>query len=719
MATGPILQGLFKNEEDDLDTANENIVMRMADGDGRVVRTANGLAFVSPTYSTTDPEEIERIIESQGSVNPAKEAPQRMRRQGLIQAGPIAAAVLKASQGIPFVGEFIPEAVGVVSPDARKKIETLQQATEEEAPLVSLGARVAGSAPAALLAPQVAGRTLLGQIGKGAGLTGAEATVSGFGAAEGEFLDRLPRAATEGSLGLFLGGLTSGIISAATRGTTSRRQLDRAIDQVAERLDISRGAALIITNAVRQGGSLEDALKALRRAGDSGMIADASLATQNLLDGMMTMGATGEAAAIGRQAVDTRAAQMSDELSETLDETLGEAPIGRKTLAETIQARTAPKRNRLYRQAYASPIDYTSAAGEQILKVVDRIPSRYMQTAIQNANDLMQAEGITARQIKATIADDGSVVFEEQPNVIQLDYIKKGLQRAARTTKGLYDEMTGKPKEFGLVLDRLATQLRGALGRAVPAYDQAVKIGGDTILEREAANMGAVIFRPNTTVEDVLLATTNASVDQLASMRLAARGQVQEMMLNAKNFISQGGQEGVTQARKIVLELGTAANRQKLSSILPPEDFDKLVKKLDEVRASLEVLASVAPNSKTAQRTEVAKTIDEILEPGILGSLTRLEPIKASQRFVQEVSGQADKLTEEERQKIFAEVARGLTEQRGRTAEAALQYLQKAMDGGTLSAAQASLLNRRVAQLQLPLIAESPTAFTNFMFGDN
>ena len=584
---------------------------------------------------------------------------------------------------------------------------------------MSLGARVAGSAPAALLAPQVAGRTLLGQIGKGAGLTGAEATVSGFGAAEGEFLDRLPRAATEGSLGLFLGGLTSGIISAATRGTTSRRQLDRAIDQVAERLDISRGAALIITNAVRQGGSLEDALKALRRAGDSGMIADASLATQNLLDGMMTMGATGEAAAIGRQAVDTRAAQMSDELSETLDETLGEAPIGRKTLAETIQARSAPKRNRLYRQAYASPIDYTSAAGEQILKVVDRIPSRYMQTAIQNANDLMQAEGITARQIKATIADDGSVVFEEQPNVIQLDYIKKGLQRAARTTKGLYDEMTGKPKEFGLVLDRLATQLRGALGRAVPAYDQAVKIGGDTILEREAANMGAVIFRPNTTVEDVLLATTNASVDQLASMRLAARGQVQEMMLNAKNFISQGGQEGVTQARKIVLELGTGANRQKLSSILPPEDFDKLVKKLDEVRASLEVLASVAPNSKTAQRTEVAKTIDEILEPGILGSLTRLEPIKASQRFVQEVSGQADKLTEEERQKIFAEVARGLTEQRGRTAEAALQYLQKAMDGGALSAAQASLLNRRVAQLQLPLIAESPTAFTNYMFGDN
>jgi len=64
-------------------------------------------------------------------------------------------------------------------------------------------------------------------------------------------------------------------------------------------------------------------------------------------------------------------------------------------------------------------------------------------------------------------------------------------------------------------------------------------------------------------------------------------------------------------------------------------------------------------------------------------------------------------------------VARGLTEQRGRTAEAALQYLQKAMDGGALSAAQASLLNRRVAQLQLPLIAESPTAFTNYMFGDN
>ena len=718
MATGPILKGLLENEESDLNTANENIVMRTA-GNGRVVQTANGLAFVSPTYSTTDPEEIERIIESQGSVNPAKEAPQRMRRQGLIQAGPIAAAVLKASQGIPFAGEFIPEAVGAFSPDARKKIETLQQATEEEAPLLSLGARVAGSAPAALVAPQAAGRTLLSQIGKGAGLAGAEAGVSGFGAAEGSFLDRLPRAALEGSLGLALGGALGGIISTVTRGTTSRRQLDRAIDQVAEKLDVSRGAALIITNAVRQGGSVEDALQALRRAGDSGMIADASLATQNLLDGVMTMGATGEAASIGRQAVNTRAAQMSDELSETLDETLGEAPLGRKTLAETIQGRTAPKRNRLYRQAYASPIDYTSTAGEQILKVVDRIPDRYMRTAIQNANDLMKAEGVTARQIKATLADDGSVAFEEQPNVIQLDYIKKGLQNAARSTKGLYDEITGKPKNFGITLDRLATQLRGALGRAVPAYDEAVKLGGDTILEREAANMGAVIFRPNTTVEDVLLATTNASTDQLASMRLAARGQVQEMMLNAKTFITQGGVDGVTEARKIVLELGTGANRQKLANILPPEDFDKLVKKLDEVRASLEVLASVAPNSKTTQRIQISKTIDDMLEPGILGSAARGEPIKASQRFFQEVSGQADDLTEEERQKIFAEVARGLTEQRGRTAEAALQYLQKAMDGGTLSAAQASLLNRRVAQLALPLTAEGPTAFTNYMFGDN
>ena len=711
---GSILEAVLESRANQPSEA-EVVLMQTPDG-GRVVQTAAGLAFVSPRYSTTDQGEIQRIMESFGSIDPTAEKRREFENISLIGESPLAAATLKASQGIPFIGEYIPEMVGAISPDARQKMEAIQRATEEQAPGASLVARIAGSAPAAVFAPGATGRSLANQAIRGAGLAGLEAGVSGFGAAEGGFLDRIGPATRDAALGFTLGGLFSGAASLLTRGATSRRQTDAAIKEISNKLNVSPGAGMIIANTIRNGGTLEDALSAIQRAGDSGMLADASLATRNLLDAVMTLGATGEASAIGREAVEGRASEMSAQLGRMMDEVLGAAPTGKRTIIETIMGRSQDARNAAYKAAYSSPIDYTSPAGEEILRIVNRIPSQHLNKAIKDANDLMQLEGITGRQIQATILDDGSVVFKEQPNVIQLDFLKKGLQNIAYGSE-FFDPIMQRPMGVGIALDKAAGQLRVALGRAVPQYDQAVKLGGDSILERKAAEMGSTLFLPSTTVEEVLYATREASSDQLAAMRLGARSQLEEKMTNARNFINAGGEEGVTAARKAVMELGTVASRRKLQAILPPKAYAQLNRKLEEVRASLELLASVAPNSATTRRIEVRRQIDEMLEPGFLGSIARGEPLSATKRVVSIIAGASPEVTEAQRQSILADIARGLTQHRGEEVKAALRYIQEAMDKGSLSDAKASFINEVAQRAGLPITAEGATSMGAFMDG--
>ena len=64
-------------------------------------------------------------------------------------------------------------------------------------------------------------------------------------------------------------------------------------------------------------------------------------------------------------------------------------------------------------------------------------------------------------QIKFTVRDDGSVALSEQPNVMQLDYIKRALQEEAFNDVGVVD----KP-----LFASFAGELRDALADLVPSY---------------------------------------------------------------------------------------------------------------------------------------------------------------------------------------------------------------------------------------------------------
>lgn len=440
-------------------------------------------------------------------------------------------------------------------------------------------------------------------------MAGSESAVSGFGAGEDGIGSRAKRALEEGAIGLLFGSTLSGAISAFTKGSQGTRDIQKAINSISEELNVSRGAAMIIGQTLGNGGNIDDAVAAIRRGGGSGMIADADIAASNLLDAVIATG--GEAATIGRSAVEGRAISESSKLSDIMDSAFGPKPVGMQTVAEAAAERTKDARQAAYNAAYESPIDYASELGQQLEQTLLRVPESDMKKATEIAEKYMKIEGKGSPQFKVIFDDNGAAEIIKQPNVIELDYLKRGLQEVARSKD--YADNFGRPSGFGITLDNLARDIRTKLGQLVPKYDEAVRLGGDKIREVNAGELGNVIFKNNTTVEEVIRSVRGASKTELDALKLGARNQIADAMGNAKNFISTGGDDNVQAAKTILRDLSSASSRQKLELILGPQEYQRLAQKIGEVRSSLELLANTAPNSKTAARRRLQEQMDELI----------------------------------------------------------------------------------------------------------
>ena len=666
---------------------------------GRLVERDGKQFFVSPGYSTSDPAKIAEIVAQAEQGQTARQLAESEIRQEMVSTQPFSAAAAKISQGIPYVGEFLPEAIGTVSPMGRERVERLQRATEEEYPILSAAGRMGSAAMTGLLAPGTVPATVTGALGRGALFGGSEAAVSGFGAAEGDVFERGREAIPTGITGAVLGGGMAGLISLFAKGATGTAGLDAAARRVASELGISKEAAMVIGQTLsREGSSLEDALQNIRRAGDQGMIADADIATAKLLDAVIASG--GEAATVGRGAVTERAAEQSEQLSGAMTRALGAEPVGARTAAEQAAARYAPMTRLSYAEAYASPINYTSAAGLEIEELIKRVPADELRAAFKEANDVMQLQGIQNQQIRATINDDGSIDYEEMPNVIQLDYLKRAMQRIAYSDQ--YTDKFGRPTGKGADLNIVAGKLRDALGRAVPSYDRAVSMGGNAIRERQAGELGNVLLNDRVTRDELTEAVRGASKTEMDALRLGVRNQIDEIMANVKTSISAGDQGAIEEARKLLRQLSSGANRQKLQMILTPQRYGQLNTKLNEIRAALELQANVAPNSATAIRQQIMKDIEEISGLGMDGSALRGEPLQAWQKVIQALTGMTDEAMVARRNDILKEVAQALTTKRGREAEIALSYVSEAIQKGRITEAKANYVNQVLQRSLVP-----------------
>ena len=678
-------------------------------GDVRVFERPSGQRYVvTPSYSSSDPKIVERIL----SGTSAGEAAKSEQYQDILEEYPVAARAAQFVKGVPFVGSYVDEALGgLLGEEAATGTRALQSAMEAERPgqttALNIAGGVTGAAGALAALPSTVTATLAGPtamrtapaalrgLGVGAGIGAVEGGVFGYG--EGTTpAERISEAKRGAAFGAGAGAATGVAMPFVAKGVQNLADVIRRSDLaiIASTLNISRNAAKVIKNTFQMGGDMDAAMAAVQKAGDEGMLADAGQAAQALLDASAAGG--GQAGTIARTAVDERMARTGQALDATLDATLGEAPIGPRTAVESIAARTAPQRNELYTEAFNAPINYGGPEGDAIFKVLNKTPNDLLARAIKEANDEMQMSGIEIEQhIKAAIADDGKVTFTELPGVMQLDQLKKTLQEIAFENVDQFGRLTAKGNRY----NRLAGELRDAVSGAVPVYGDAVKLGGDKIAEERAFDLGANLLKPQTELEDVMKAFgPDASAAQLDAAKQGLRRYVEKTIGDVRAIASDPTAEALDarQVIKTVTELSSDNARKKIRTMLGAE-ANALLKQIDEAAQSASVRAALAVNSKTAQRQAIREGVEEVTQPGLVGSAMRGEPLLTSQKLIQAVSGQTDEFTEAQKQRIYEEISRALTERKGRSAQEALRLIDSAMQGQPLTDAQNQFLAQQVA----------------------
>lgn len=600
-----------------------------------------------------------------------------------------------AVQGVPFVGSWVDD---MASPEQGERIRQTQGAMERQRPgtdtALKLGTGVLASIPlaigAAAAGPAVAPASLAGRVALGAGAGavagGTEGAIYGAGTDAG---DR-STAATEGAVGGTAIGAGFGVLAplgaAGVRSVLERlRKSD--VRTIQNLFDIKPKAAAIIRNSLRN-DDLDGAVSVLESIGDDAMLADSGPAARHLLDSAMSEG--GKPLTVGRNAVEARSAAAAPALKRTLDSVLGVPEEGVKSGQRKIAQQTARVREAAYGQAYDAPIDYSSKAGYAIESVLDRIPDKIKREAVEKANALMQLQGKGNNQILLDL-DTGK--FREMPNVMQLDYIKRALGDIAESD---VNAKTGAKGIFGQEFDRIAVELRNAIGDSVPSYLRAVKLGGDKIADQAALRLGSRALTNAVKVEDVAEGMRHASKSEKEAFRRGLRTAIEEQM-DAVRAVRSDPNIDARQAAQAVLPLTSDAFEKKVTAALGPAAAKRLKAVVAREMPKLETRAAVARGSQTAYRQGGKRAVDAVMEPGAVGTLARGEAVGAGKRTIQALMNTAPDAVAGEREQVLAEVVDVLTKVRGAEAGKALRLVRDAMNGQTITEEQAASVARLVA----------------------
>jgi hypothetical protein len=681
--------------------------LMLTDDGGRIYDTSEGLVFTSPGYSTSDQKVIREIIEQQkkkGGKTPKEMAESRIRQDILGQA-PIASRGAAAIQGLPFVGEYVDELIGLASPRIQQNVRAAQSAMSEEYPITTgalqTGTAIAATAP--FLPARVAGTTLERALKTGALGTvfgGAEGGVSGYG--RGDTPEQRMESAKSGAKWGAAGGLGGGLSSPYLERIS--RLFDKPARTLADQLGISVEAAQVIRSTFSQGGNMQDAVDAVERAGRTGMIADANAATKAMTDAVAATG--GEASEIVSSSVRQRAETAGRDLSSQLDETLGDVPAGTRSVLEEVAGRSASARGRLYDAALGSPIDYTSTAGAAIESLFERIPDRVKVEAIRRANEAMQMEGTRGQtmQIRAIIGDDGSVSFLEMPNMTQLNELKIALQEMAQD---MVNPRTGQMTAEGIRYQKIAGELRGALTEANPIYGRAVDLGGEKIQEENAFMLGLDMLKDKTTREQVQQGLSGITQAQRDLVRRGVRSNIDETLANVKSSIDAGGETEIAEARRLLRNLSSRANRDKLQMLLSPEEYAEFERTLMQSYMAMDLRASTARGSQTAIRQQVQGDIEQATSGGMLRNIQQGKPAMATQDIIKALTGATDEFTVQQRQAVYADLARVLVGRQGMDAQAALNYIQQAVENGKIDQKRAAFVANVISRASIPAGSET------------
>jgi len=700
-----------------LEEYNKSMGVLFNKNDTVVRKTSDGmLELTSPAFFTNDQEKIQAFLDRDDENKSAADISKSSFYQSVLDQRPVAS---RAAQflNIPYAGEYMDEAVGnIYGERGTRDMRLMRDAMASERPVETFGLNLAGGVTAAvpLLAtlPESVSTGLLGTSTKvapkmikastlGSVAGGLEGLASGYGRGT-DPQSRTDKSLEGGAIGSILGTL-SGPFAGIMHGTKSAwdAAFGTAVKNIAKQFDISEPAAKVISVTLKDGGDINAAIANIKRAGDEGMIADANKATEALLDAASTY--SPEGSIVVSSALEKRMANSRKSGQDLLDDTLGQPPLGPKEAVSNISNRTKNARQKAYDNAYTSPIPYANEKGDAIVGVLDRIPNRIKREAIEKANELMQMSGIKQKDhIKATILDNGDVVFStdpnKMPNVMQLDYMKRALSGLAYQSKNL--DNFGRLTPDGQAYQSLSRDLKNAVSDAVPQYGRAVKIGGDKISEENAFSIGSKLLNKNTPVEDVVLMSRNASDAEKEAAKQGLRYQIENILNNVKNIASN--QFSDLDAREIsqaVKELSSANSRTKIRAILGSE-ANMFLAKIDEIAQSSKLLASQAVNSKTAVRQGI-KEVNEM----IVDDSNFFRGVSVGDAVKSLVSSPVDR--PELFRGMYKEVAEVLTRRKSKDAIQALKLINMALRNGAMSEANRQFV---VRQLSLAGYASIPAA---------
>jgi len=671
-------------------------LIQLPSGKQQVINQAEG-------FSSSDPVVIEAAQRGESPVQAAKV----QRAETVIQQAPAGARASSFLKGVPFVGSYMDELIGG-TPREEAQVRLMQESMQTARPGESLGLEVAGgltggigigtaSAPlgGAALIQKIKelprGLRYLSYIGLGGAVGGTEGGI--YGAGEGTTIpERIKKGQQGAVIGTGVGALTGvgvpviGEALSAGYGNLRNVLKSRDSNAVAQTLGVSKEAATVIKNVVQQGDTdLADMLRAIDRAGEQGMIADADVATQTLLDAVAA--AEGTASSIVRREVDERSRQAGRQLGATMDETIVPAPkvngvsADVQDLATQISQKSAPARGRLYSVAFQQPIDYTKPAGQRIMSVLNKVDSNELLDAINRSNkDLgfsddpvlqrMFEEG-KLRQILATIDPSGKIKFTDEPTIAQLDQLKRQIGEQAY---GAGSTVEGKVTQEARRARKIYKELSGALKEAVPIYGQAVALGGHKIAEEAALEIGTKVLQKGTSPREIIRSLSELDESQRQFARIGLRQTIQDTIDNTKATITSPD-VNINQVREVLREMSTDAARSKMIAVLGKENANALFKELDKASAALELRAAVAVNSKTAVRQSMQESISEQTETGMLRSLAEGRIPTATQQVIQSVTGATGEYTAKQKAKIMREIATAITKARGKDAKDQLRAI--------------------------------------------
>ena len=665
-----------------------------------IVNDENGNMIAEFPEGTSDAvikEVLARDFPKNQSKAPSADWMQNLKERDYLQQAPLTAQALKVAEGIPLVGGWIQDIAGAVSPELQAKTKAVSEAKQSQDPIESTALQVGGAVvPSIIAAPVVAPASFVNwlsklptvqkmvAVGGSGGLLGlVEGAVSGAG--RGGEDGRMEGAVEGGSIGA-AGGLFGGLLPPAViKGYENLKVSFRNVgaEDIAKSLNISVPSAQVLSATFRDAGTdIKSALQNIFNAGEEGMLADSGFAAQALLDAAASTG--GRASQITSEEVTGRAARQGAALSTSMDDALGVLPkvddqaADALDMAENIASSTKVQRQEAYDLAYGTPIDFSSTAGREIERVFDALPDRFKGAAIERANEKMRLEAYKTgkpqpEQILADIADDGTVSFSTLPNLRQLDQIKQAIGEVGFKEVDNF----GRPTADALDAVNWYREISNRLKEASPEYRKAVELGGDKISLDSALELGLGMLKPSMSVRDVVRGMKGSDAVEKQYAKLGVRSSIDDLISNVKATIASPDID-INTLRTVFTQLSSKNSRDKIKMLLSASEAKQLFKDLDQAQMSLALRAAVAMNSKTSIRITQKEIVDDMTDIGAFAHLLRLEPAKASQSVVQKVTGETDALGVAAKQEIYTDIARALTQIKGKEASNALKIIMRA-----------------------------------------